>query len=87
MDNKLNGEIPVEIAQLENLEELLLSTNQFSGNLPMEFLNLRKLNTIMISDNNLNNDFTTFSGNNPPDLIFMELQNQSATATMDIEKE
>ena len=85
MDNKLDGEIPVEIAQLTELQELILSTNQLTGDLPMEFMNLTKLNTIMVSDNKLNQDYISVSGKNPPSL--MKLQIDSATATMDIEKE
>ena len=84
MDNKLEGEIPVEIAQLTQLEELLLSTNQLSGDLPMELINLRKLNTIMVSDNNLNKEYISISGKNPPSI--MELDMNSATAILDIEK-
>ena len=44
MDNKLEGEIPVEIAQLKNLEELILSNNGLTGDLPLALMNLIKLN-------------------------------------------
>ena len=85
MDNKLDGEIPVEIAQLAQLEELLLSTNQLTGDLPMEFMNLTKLNTMMVSDNNLNEEYISVSGKNPPSMMHLELQNSAAV--LDIEKD
>ena len=85
MDNKLEGEIPSEIAQLSNLEELLLSTNQFTGFLPQEFAMLTKLNTIMVSDNNLSQEYLSVSGDTP--LYQTNLNMETATATMDIEKE
>ena len=86
MDNKLEGEIPEEIAQLKNLEELILSNNGLTGDLPLALMNLIKLNTLMVSDNKLNEDYISISGKNPPSLLQLQ-QIQSATATMDVEKE
>ncbi len=41
----------------------------------------------MVSDNNLNQEYVSVSGNNPPGIMLLPLQNQNATAIMDIEKE
>ena len=85
MDNKLQGEIPAEIAQLSNLEELLLSTNQLTGVLPLEFSMLTNLTTIMVSDNNLSGEYISISGETPVSNTTLNME--TATATMDIEKE
>ena len=81
----MQGEIPVEIAQLKELGELILSNNEFTGNLPVEVMSLAKLSTMMVSDNRLNQEYVSFSRKNPVSLKSM--QGETATATMDVEKE
>ena len=52
----------------------------------INLFHLIKLNTLMVSDNKLNEDYISISGKNPPSLIQLQ-QIQSATVTMDVEKE
>ncbi|PHT82798.1 hypothetical protein T459_11241 [Capsicum annuum] len=59
--NKLRGEIPKEISNLIELDELVLSTNSFSGSLHMEIFNISGPRITDLSLNNL-------SGNLPPNI-------------------
>jgi hypothetical protein len=86
MDNKMEGEIPAELAELNNLQDLLLSSNSFSGNLPTEFVKLTNLKTLMLSDNNLKQDYITISGNGPRNLSNI-IFHSSMSASVDMEKE
>ncbi|KAF3635644.1 putative acid phosphatase 1-like [Capsicum annuum] len=56
-----NGEIPKEISNLIELDELVLSTNSFSGSLHMEIFNISGPRITDLSLNNL-------SGNLPPNI-------------------
>ena len=85
MDNKMTGEIPTEIAQLPNLQELVLSTNRLTGDVPLALTTMANLNTLMIGDNLLNQDPTSVA--NGDQTGFVELQFQASTASMDINKE
>jgi len=49
----LDGELPAELAQLPNLQQLHLQHNQFSGNLPMSWKDLNNLRTLDLSYNKL----------------------------------
>ena len=59
--NRLRGEIPPEIGNLSNLEELTLWRNQLSGPIPPEIGNLANLGELNLSENQL-------SGSIPPEL-------------------
>ena len=59
--NQLSGPIPPELADLLNLELLLLGNNQLSGSIPPELANLLNLEILRLRDNQL-------SGTIPPQL-------------------
>ncbi|RWR75521.1 wall-associated receptor kinase 5-like protein [Cinnamomum micranthum f. kanehirae] len=52
--NRLTGEIPLEMGQLNRLHSLNLSHNQFSGPIPMSFKNLSLIESMDLSYNRLN---------------------------------
>ncbi len=60
-ENELNGNIPPELGNLENLTYLHMSGNQLSGNIPPELGNLSNLTHLYLSGNQ-------FSGNIPHEL-------------------
>ena len=60
-DNRLSGEIPPELGNLVNLEELYLSRNRLSGEIPPELGNLVNLEELYLENNRL-------SGEIPPEL-------------------
>jgi len=51
--NNLNGELPIEIGQLEKLLFMSLSGNQISGRIPESIGDLKNLKTLAIGDNDL----------------------------------
>jgi len=51
--NNLNGQIPVEIGNLTNLNNLNIQMNQLSGSLPKELGNLTSLQYLYLNDNQL----------------------------------
>ncbi len=59
--NELNGSMPAALADLTNLQELILSTNQLSGNIPVQLGNLADLETINLG-------YCQLSGNIPDQL-------------------
>ena len=59
--NNLNGTIPPELGNLENLQYLSLFINQLNGNIPPELGNLENLQYLSLMDNQLN-------GSIPPEL-------------------
>ncbi|KAL2589433.1 hypothetical protein AAZV13_13G229200 [Glycine max] len=50
--NRLTGPIPKEIANITNLQNLVLEFNQFSGNLPPELGNLPSIQKLHLTSNN-----------------------------------
>ena len=60
-ENQLSGEIPPELGNLANLEDLYLSANELSGEIPPEFGNLVNLEDLYLSEYQL-------SGEIPPEL-------------------
>nr|XP_010917584.3 receptor-like protein EIX1 [Elaeis guineensis] len=52
-NNKLNGEIPVELTDLVQLQSLNLSSNQFIGRIPEKIGNLKSLESLDLSKNRL----------------------------------
>ena len=52
-DNNLTGTLPPDLAELDDLEVLLLHDNQLSGVLPAELANLDSLNEVSIWGNQL----------------------------------
>jgi len=55
--NNLVGTIPSELAQLPELESLLIKGNTIRGTIPTEFGQLRKFNTLVASNNLLESPF------------------------------
>ncbi len=49
--NNLNGDIPLELCNLINLEELDLRANQLTGQVPRELRVLPKLNCFQLGEN------------------------------------
>lgn len=60
-NNQLNGDIPPEIGNLSNLQQLILSNNQLSGSIPPEIGNLSNLQYLFLYRNQL-------SGSIPPEI-------------------
>ena len=67
--NQLSGEIPPELGNLANLEDLYLSANELSGEIPSELGNLANLESLFLSDNRL-------SGEIPSELSSLSNLNQ-----------
>ena len=59
--NQLSGEIPPELGNLSNLEDLTLSVNKLSGEIPPDLGNLSNLRLLRLTENQL-------SGEIPPEL-------------------
>ena len=55
-DNRLRGEIPPELGNLEKLEELILNLNQLSGEIPPELGNLVNLTYLWLWGNQLSGE-------------------------------
>ena len=68
-ENRLSGEIPPELGNLANLEDLYLSGNELSGEIPSELGNLSNLESLFLSDNRL-------SGEIPSELSSLSNLNQ-----------
>ena len=63
--NMLQGALPPEIADLEELQHLFLSHNQLTGNIPKEVSQLKNLQSLWLDDND-------FTGVIPPALILID---------------
>ena len=61
-DNQLTGEIPTELGDLANLEELYLWGNQLTGEIPTELGSLANLTGLSLSDNQLTGEIPTELG-------------------------
>ncbi|XP_062076425.1 receptor-like protein EIX2 [Humulus lupulus] len=58
-NNKLNGEIPIEVSYLSQLRQLNLSCNNFSGAIPRNIGNLNKLELLDLSRNKVFGEIPT----------------------------
>uniref|UniRef100_A0A1J3JUY3 LRR receptor-like serine/threonine-protein kinase GSO1 n=1 Tax=Noccaea caerulescens TaxID=107243 RepID=A0A1J3JUY3_NOCCA len=63
--NRLSGEIPVEIGDLENIKSLNLSSNRLTGTIPYNISKLKDLESLDLSNNKLH-------GNIPPVLADLD---------------
>ncbi|MBC6479353.1 MAG: VCBS repeat-containing protein [Hormoscilla sp. GM7CHS1pb] len=61
-NNQLDGTIPKELGNLENLEWLVLSNNQLDGSIPKELGNLKNLVVLNLSNNFLTGNIITELG-------------------------
>ena len=61
--NNLRGEIPPELGNLANLEDLRLRENQLSGDIPPELGNLENLTVLLLYLNKLSGDIPPELGN------------------------
>ena len=68
----MSGEIPAELGNLPNLEDLNLSDNQLSGEIPAELANLSNLEDLDLSFNQLSGEIPAELGN-LPNLGFLDL--------------
>ncbi len=62
-DNRLSGEIPLELGSLANLKSLELAQNRLSGEIPPELGSLANLEQLSLSDNRLNGEIPPELGN------------------------
>ena len=62
-DNQLSGEIPAELGNLANLQELGLGGNQLSGEIPAELGNLTNLQDLFLWNNELTGSIPAELGN------------------------
>ena len=62
-DNRLNGEIPLELVNLLNLRELMLQDNQLRGGIPPELGEISNLEVLDLRDNRLNGEIPPELGN------------------------
>ena len=80
----MSGEIPAELANLSNLEDLDLSDNQLSGEIPAELGNLSNLEDLDLSDNQLGGEIPAELGN-LPNLRLLFLQGNQLSGEIPIE--
>ena len=50
-DNKMTGNLPMEIANLSKLEELSVANNSFEGLIPVGISKMENLTTLMLNNN------------------------------------
>ncbi|ORX78531.1 L domain-like protein [Anaeromyces robustus] len=62
-ENDIEGEIPDEICDLQDLEKLFLGTNRFYGKIPENIGNLKNLKYLWLYYNNLNDTIPSSIGN------------------------
>ncbi|CAN0924045.1 Probable LRR receptor-like serine/threonine-protein kinase At3g47570 [Linum grandiflorum] len=62
-ENKISGNIPSEIQQLVNLEEIVAYTNLLSGTIPQSIGNLRSLKHLYLDNNHLSGYIPSSIGN------------------------
>jgi hypothetical protein len=77
-DNKLEGQIPVELGNLTRLRVLALNDNLLTGPIPDSFGNLTVLASLDVSQNNLTSTIPA-SLANLPSLILLDVHNNSLT--------
>ena len=82
--NQLAGEIPTELGNLINLEELDLADNQLTGTIPLELGRLSDLIELTLSDNQLTGTIPLELGR-LSDLIELTLSDNQLTGTIPLE--
>ncbi len=76
--NQLNGNIPIEIGNLNDLISLGLYTNQLSGSIPPEIGNLNNLTHLYLNSNQLNGNIPNEIGNlNNLEVLFLSFNQLS----------
>ena len=65
-NNKISKNIPTEIGNLINLEELNIAWNKLSGNIPSEIRKLQKLKILSLNTNNFYGSIPSSIGNLTP---------------------
>ncbi|KAJ8769701.1 hypothetical protein K2173_005304 [Erythroxylum novogranatense] len=71
--NNLNGPIPFEFGNIQNIKLLNLSRNNLTGSIPLSFSNMTEIETLDLSFNNLNGPIPSLL----PELNFLEVFNVS----------
>ncbi|PON69034.1 Serine/threonine protein kinase [Parasponia andersonii] len=82
-DNKLSGEIPRELENLEKLEELLMAGNSLHGNIPHSLSSMKSIRILDFSHNNLSGmipkDLELLPGLSSLNLSFNQLEGEVPT--------
>ena len=63
LGNQLSGEMPPELGNLANVDDLILRSNQLSGELPLELGNLANVDDLILRSNQLSGELPLELGN------------------------